>query len=39
MSDYVYRNKMDGEPCHQCDEGTITGDYNSVSCDNCSFMF
>lgn len=39
MSDYVARNKMMDEPCHLCDEGTITGSHSSVSCDNCSFMF
>ena len=39
MSDYHYRLKMDDTDCHQCDDGTITGDANSVSCDNCSFMF
>jgi hypothetical protein len=35
MSDYVYRRRMEGDTCHQCEEGTI----HSGSCDECSFMF
>jgi hypothetical protein len=41
MSDYHYRLKMRGNPCKECDDGTLTGDANSVSCDNpdCNFLF
>jgi hypothetical protein len=41
MSDYHYRNKMMDTDCHQCDDGTITGSYTSVSCDNsdCDFRY
>jgi len=41
MSDYHYRMKMMDSTCHQCDEGTITGNKSYVSCDNsdCHFNF
>jgi len=41
MSDYVYRNKMQGETCHICEKGTITGNSSVVSCNNsdCNFQF
>ena len=41
MSDYVYRKKMQDQTCHQCEEGTITGNKSAVSCNNddCNFSF
>jgi len=41
MSDYHYRKKMLGADCHECDDGTLTGSYTAVRCDNsdCGFQY
>lgn len=39
MSDYYHRKKMVGDTCPQCGEGTVKGDYDLVTCTNCTFRY